>query len=440
MLKSVDKEIANLDNAALIKEYHQCMKDSGNSQNYRKNNLKVIFSFTKSVCTNTALREVNDRQQVLVFFDSKIRSNEDDPDGKWMTTWNDYLSRLKCFFRWLYNWKLKNGLSRDISDWYIPSFIQIKKKNNKRVSPYLETEIWDREEIQKIMQYEPNKRNKAIIALSWDLNARPHEITLLKIKHIKLRDRYGEGQIPSEAKTGSGPILLTLSFPYVRDWLNEHPFKNEPSARLICNLITGSAIKPDTIWTVMNELRQRIIRLLESYQITQIEERENLHALLNTKRWNPYCIRHSSITHDSDYLPDYAVKKKVRWSMNSRQPARYIKNRMGKNLKRTILAENGIETEDDESLRIKQSVNNCPRCKFVNVLENKYCAQCSYPLSTSVYDEINKEEAKFQVIDLKYKSQMTSVKEELHAVRNADNEILRLLRDPQKLLEILSKN
>ena len=34
-----------------------------------------------------------------------------------------------------------------------------------------------------------------------------------------------------EAKTGSGPILLTLSFPYVRDWLNEHPFKNEPNAR-----------------------------------------------------------------------------------------------------------------------------------------------------------------------------------------------------------------
>jgi hypothetical protein len=29
--------------------------------------------------------------------------------------------------------------------------------------------------------------------------------------------------------------------------------------------------------------------------------------------------RHSSITSDSDYLPEYALKKKVRWSMNSRQ-------------------------------------------------------------------------------------------------------------------------
>ncbi|MFZ0514431.1 MAG: hypothetical protein WAM14_22695 [Candidatus Nitrosopolaris sp.] len=44
---------------------------------------------------------------------------------------------------------------------------------------------------------------------------------------------------PHEAKTGTGPILLTCSFPYVRDWLNEHSFKNTPEARLICNLHTG---------------------------------------------------------------------------------------------------------------------------------------------------------------------------------------------------------
>jgi hypothetical protein len=37
------------------------------------------------------------------------------------------------------------------------------------------------------LKYEPYKRNKAAITLMWDLDARPHEITLLKIKHIRLR-------------------------------------------------------------------------------------------------------------------------------------------------------------------------------------------------------------------------------------------------------------
>lgn len=72
----------------------------------------------------------------------------------------------------------------------------------------------------------------------WDLDARNHEVTTLRIKHIRLREKDGEGEIPHETKTGSGPALLKCSFPYVRDWLNEHPFRNESDARLICNIHT----------------------------------------------------------------------------------------------------------------------------------------------------------------------------------------------------------
>jgi integrase/recombinase XerD len=105
---------------------------------------------------------------------------------------------------------------------------QIKKKKTKRLSPYLETEIWDRDELLTVVKYESYIRNKAALTLFWDLDARNHEVILLKIKHIRLREKYGEGEVPHEAKTGGGPILLTCSFPYVRDWLNNHPFRNSP--------------------------------------------------------------------------------------------------------------------------------------------------------------------------------------------------------------------
>jgi integrase/recombinase XerD len=118
--------------------------------------------------------------------------------------------------------------------------------------------------------------------------------------------------------------LLTCSSPYVRDWLNEHLFKNEPNARLICNLQNGAPVKSDALWKVMKEIRKKIIRLLHDGHITDKEEREKLEYLIKTKGWNPYCIRHSAITADSDFLPEYALKKKVRWSMNSKQSARYI--------------------------------------------------------------------------------------------------------------------
>jgi integrase/recombinase XerD len=183
-----------------------------------------------------------------------------------------------------------------------------------------------------IVAYEPELRNQAIITLLWDLDARPHEITALRIKDIVLNEQYGEGNIPSNTKTEGGPILLTSSFTYVRDWINKHPFKNEPNARLICSLVNGGPVTSQAIWRVLNQLRLRIKRLVQmetetesgSIAATDVQLRQKLEHLLRVKKWNPYCFRHSAITDDSDHLPEYAITKKVRWVMGSKQPCRYI--------------------------------------------------------------------------------------------------------------------
>ena len=419
--------IRNSTNGCLVREFYEFMKSNGCSEKHINNNLKAIMNFDSTLDAKTSFLEIQSRGQILKFLDSKIKNGEEDPDRKWITTWNHYLSHLKYFFRWLYNIhnKINNSSHETIDnisypfsyeDWETPAFIQIKKKKTKRSSPYLETELWDRDELLCVLKYEPSKRNKAALALFWDLNARNHEVTLLKIKHIRLKEKYGEGEIPHEAKTGTGPILLTCSFPYVRDWLNEHPFRNEPNARLICNLLTGGPIKPDSLCTVMKQLRKRIIRLLESddsrFSITDKEEKEKLEYLVKTKKWNPYCIRHSSITSDSDYLPEYALKKKVRWSMNSKQGARYIKRRMGNDLKQKILIQNGIISE--QQVEKKPSILNCPRCSLVNAIDNKYCSKCSYPLVPSAFDEIKEaENRKMQEIQQKYEQEMKAVHKEL---------------------------
>jgi len=53
--------------------------------------------------------------------------------------------------------------------------------------------------------------------------------------------------------------------------------------------------------------------------------------------------------------------------MNSKQGTRYIKNRMDNDLKNKILAYNGIISEN--VIISKPSIQTCPRCEFVNVLE-----------------------------------------------------------------------
>jgi hypothetical protein len=312
------ENIPNITNRALLTEFHKYLNLNGVSESHQNNNLKALTAFAHFIGLSISFSDIKQNDLITSFLDSKLKGIEDDPDRKSIVTWNDYLGRIKYFMRWLCNCRTKdreeNGLLTDPSYWETPSFVQIRKKKTKRLSPYSETEIWDRDEILSIVKYEPYRRNKAALTLLWDLDARNHEITLLKIKHIRLRERYGEGEIPHEAKTGTGPILLTCSFPYVRDWLNEHPFRNEPDARLICNLQTGSPVTPDALWKIMKQLRKRIICLLENDSIKDEQERQKLEFLLKTEKWNPYCIRHSSITYNSDYLPEYALKKKVRWS------------------------------------------------------------------------------------------------------------------------------
>jgi integrase/recombinase XerD len=155
-------------------------------------------------------------------------------------------------------------------------------------------------------------------------------------------------------------------------------------------LNTGAPIRADVLNDIMKQLKGRIMRLLQSGKITDVEEVRMLQHLLKTKKWNPYCIRHSAITADSDHLSEYALKKKVRWSMNSKQGSRYTKTRMGNELKNRILEHNGIVV--DSAKRQKPCVLSCPRCELTNALENKYCSKCSYPLTSEAFDQIKQGE------------------------------------------------
>jgi len=408
-------QIPNKTNSAIIEEFHTYMKARGSSEQHQNNNLKTIIAYANFLGSDTTLFDVQQKNQITAFLDKKVKPPEQDPEKKWITTYNHYLRRIKQLFRWLYNHRGKDDIGEDLDamvDWETPSFVRIREKRTRRLSPYSENEIWDRDELLCIVKYELKTRNKAAITLFWDLDARNHEVTMLQIKNVRLRERWAEGEIPYNTKTGGGPILLTCSFPFVRDWLNLHPLKDDPEARLICNLYDGTPIGPEAMWGMMKRLKERIERMLKQGSIIDPQEREKLQHLLRTKKWNPYCIRHSAITSDSDFLPEYALKKKVRWSMNSKQGSRYIKKRMGNDLKRQILIHNGVIS--DTEMQKKPSTLTCPRCNLVNTIDNKYCSKCSYPLVPSAFDEIKEaENRKIQAIEQRYEQDMKAMREEM---------------------------
>jgi len=65
------------------------------------------MAFAKFLGPGVTFYDIKRRENIIAFLDTKIKSIEEDPDKKWITTSNDYLNDIKYFFRWLYNNKKK---------------------------------------------------------------------------------------------------------------------------------------------------------------------------------------------------------------------------------------------------------------------------------------------------------------------------------------------
>ncbi|WP_458747412.1 hypothetical protein [Candidatus Nitrosocosmicus sp. T] len=72
----------------------------------------------------------------MQFLDLKRKKDTEDPDKKWITSWNDYLWRIKYFYRWLINTKDKEIDTVYHGNWSTSSFINIRLKRTKRLNPF----------------------------------------------------------------------------------------------------------------------------------------------------------------------------------------------------------------------------------------------------------------------------------------------------------------
>ena len=83
------------------------MKDNDSSERHQNNALKVVIAYAKHLGSDATFYDISRKEQITRFLDTKIKSVEEDPDKKWITTWNHYLHRIKHLLRWLHNQREK---------------------------------------------------------------------------------------------------------------------------------------------------------------------------------------------------------------------------------------------------------------------------------------------------------------------------------------------
>jgi hypothetical protein len=65
--------LPNATNAALISEFYQYMKSNGASESHQNNNLKAVIAFANFLGTDTTFLDIQLKEQIMSFLDTKIR-------------------------------------------------------------------------------------------------------------------------------------------------------------------------------------------------------------------------------------------------------------------------------------------------------------------------------------------------------------------------------
>jgi integrase/recombinase XerD len=164
--------------------------------------------------------------------------------------------------------------------------------------------------------------------MSRDLSCRPHELLKLKIKDVffKSTDGYQYAEVLVNGKTGSRPIPLIDSIPYLKDYLDhEHPQPGNPSAPLICGTrkSLGRKLQEYSLNRIYDGFKREVYpRLLESPNVP-LEDKEKIHELLK-KPWNPYIRRHSALTEKSTMLKEHVLRQHAGWAAGSQMHLKYL--------------------------------------------------------------------------------------------------------------------
>jgi integrase/recombinase XerD len=152
-------------------------------------------------------------------------------------------------------------------------------------------------------------------------------------------------------KTGIRHIPLIQSIPYIKDWLSNHPTRNNAKAPLFIGLgrnSMGRQLNINGLNQIYIRYKQRFFpKLLEDPTISN-EDKEKIKNLL-AKPFNPYIRRHSALKEKSIKLKSNTLNQHAGWSMNSHMAQKYI-HYFGNESSESLLEAYGIVTKNNTGI------------------------------------------------------------------------------------------
>jgi len=205
-------------------------------------------------------------------------------------TKNEFRKAMKKFFKWLRG-----------EEWDGLKLLKKVRESNKV------PEVLTEEEVFKMVEVAGNERDKAMIAVWYEAGLRVAELATLRIKDVIWQNgEEVKAKIKVRGKTGERVIPLVLSAPYLKRWLESHPFRDDPDAVVFCSFAKSN------FGGVMDY--QPLLR-----KIKQIAQKAGV-----KKKVHPHILRHTRASVLANHLTEAQMCQYFGWIQGSDMPRVYV--------------------------------------------------------------------------------------------------------------------
>jgi len=315
----------------------------------------VSYAFSEGISTGRIVRYVWDLRTWASYLGKDFEdANKDDivslvgkleRSGRFeKSTMRDLKLTLRKFFKWM---RKTETFPEEVA-WYKTHVRYDGIKNPE--------DMLTEEEVQKMIDARDTPRDRAFIATLYESGCRIGEILTLKLNQVKF-DEYG-GQLLVNGKTGFRRVRVIASVPYLTEWINKHPRKDD---------------RESPLW-----LSKQLNNFSYGAAVQILQGTAKLAGI--SKRVNPHNFRHSRASFIANYLTEAQMNEYFGWAQGSDMTSIYV-HLSGRDVDGALLRLNGIETAAKKQQSI-MTPKKCPRCQEANQATNKFCSRCGIALDS----------------------------------------------------------
>lgn len=290
-----------------------------------------------------------DLERLIIYIESQAYA---------LNTIYDYKVCIKKFYKWL-----------DKSGDETPERVRWIKTNSKKSRKKLPEDILSKEDVKAMIGASCNPRDACIISLLAESGIRIGECLKMTIRNIEF-DQYG-AKVKIQGKTGHRLVRVISSVPYLANWLNNHPFRNDPDGFVWISVGTKNHHKLMGYQSVVKMLRE-------------VAKKAGV-----TKHVNPHAFRHHAASHLANKLTEAQLCEYFGWKYGSDIPQIYV-HLSGRNVDSAILEMHGYAKNKDIDNLLEPKT--CFICKNINRSDDKFCSRCGHPLDERTAIEAKEKE------------------------------------------------